>query len=80
MLSKHWIDNLITPTMLIMMYVRAEREGDLSLHLQARYNIMPYFFAEGHVIYARYGLCSLQTMHMLPGIVLEQFLKGEHDD
>ena len=79
MLSKHWVDNLIRPVMLIMMYVRDEREGDFfSLHLHACYKMMPYFFAAGHVNYAQYGLCHLRTKHKLPGTVLEQFLKSEH--
>ena len=78
LLSKHWVDNLIRPVMVIMMYIRAEREDDFSLHLHACYKMMPYFFEAGHVNYARYGLCYSRTMHKLPGIVLEQFLKGEH--
>ena len=45
MLSKHWVDNLIRPVMLIMMYVRAEHEDDFCLHLHACYKMMPYFFA-----------------------------------
>ena len=57
MLSKHWVDNLIRPVMVIMMYIRAEHEGDFSLHLHACYKMMPYFFEAGHVNYARYGLC-----------------------
>jgi hypothetical protein len=31
--SKHWINNLILPVFLIMIFVRAEREGDWPLHL-----------------------------------------------
>ena len=34
-LAKHWIKNLIEPVFLIMAYVRAEREGDIALHLDA---------------------------------------------
>ena len=32
MLPKEWIDNLIISVMLIMVYVRDEREGDFSLY------------------------------------------------
>ena len=77
MLSKHWVDNLIRPIMLIMIYVRSELAGDFSFQLHACYKMMSYFFAAGHVNYTRYGLCYLRTMHKLPGILLEQFLKGE---
>ena len=40
--------------------------------------MIPYFFAAGHVNYARYGLLSIRSMQKLYGEVLERFLKGEH--
>ena len=75
MLSKNWVDILIWSVILIMMYVRAECEGNVSLHLHACHKMMPYFFATGLVNYARYGICYLRTVNKLPGIVLEQFIK-----
>ena len=75
MLSKNWVDILIWPVILIMMYVRAECEGNVSLHLHACHKMMPYFLAIGLVNYARYGICYLRTVNKLPGIVLEQFIK-----
>ena len=78
MLSKNRIDILIWPVILIMMYVCAECEGNISLHLHACHKMMPYFFATGLVNYARYGICYLRTMNKLPGIVLEQFIKDEY--
>lgn len=54
----------------MILYLRAEREAEWSLHLWAVERIIPYFFAAGHVNYARYGV--------LPDDVLEKFLKGEH--
>ena len=68
MLSKHWVDNLIRLVMLIMVI----------LYLHACYKMLPYFYQVGHVNYAQYGLCFLRMMHKLPGIVLVQFIKGEH--
>ena len=78
MLPKHWVDNLIILILLIVMYVRAEREGNFSLHLHACYKMMPHFFAAGHLNYARYGLCYLRTLNKLPAIALKQFLQDEH--
>ena len=75
MLSKNCVDILIWPVILIMMYVRAECEGNVSLHLHACHKMMPYLFATGLVNYARYGICYLRTVNKLPGIVLEQFIK-----
>jgi len=54
--SRLWVDCLIKPVLIIMMYVRAEREADWPLHLAAVALMLPYFFAAGHVDYARYGL------------------------
>ena len=66
------------PVMLMLICIRAEREGDFAFHLYTFYKMMPYFFAAGHTNYARYGLCYLRTMHKLPGNILDAFMKGEH--
>ena len=47
--AKLWVDMLIRPVFIIMMFVRAEREGDWPLHLEAFKQMIPYFFASGHV-------------------------------
>ena len=77
-LAEHWIENLIKPVLLMMMFVKAEREGDFTLHLLCCKMMMPYFFAAKHVNYARYGICYINTMEKLPPEVLNQFMKGEH--
>ena len=66
------------PTLLIFLYLRAEREGEFGLHLYACKQMMPYFFAAGHINYARYGLAYLRSMSRLTGTVLDQFKKGQH--
>ena len=43
--AKMWVDAFIKPVLTMMLYVRAEREGDWPLHLQAVKLMMPYFFA-----------------------------------
>ena len=40
--------------------------------------MIPYFFAAGHIYYARHGLICLRSMQMLHGETLDRFLKGEH--
>ena len=62
----------------ILLYIRAEREGEFLLHLYACKKMMPYFFAAGHVNYARYGLRYLRSMERLSGNVLQQFMAGKH--
>ena len=78
MIAEHCINNLIRPVFLMMMFVRAKREGEFPLHLYACHQMIPYFFAAGHINYARYGLCYLLTMSRLPPTILDQFMKGEH--
>jgi len=51
-----WVDCLIKPVFLMMIFVRAEREADWLLHLYVVKEIMPYSFAAGHHHYACYRL------------------------
>ena len=76
--TKLWVDCLIKPVLIIMSFVRAEREGDWLLHLSALEKMMPYFFSSGHINYARYGLYYLRSMQQLHRDVQEKFLRGEH--
>ena len=50
--AKVWLDNVIKPVFIMMLFIRAEREGNWPLHLYATGQMMPYFFASGHVHYA----------------------------
>ena len=76
--SKHWVNNLILPVFLIMIFVRAEREGDWALHLWAVNEMIPYFFASAHIHYAWYGLVYLRSMEKVNGKILEKFMEGDH--
>lgn len=67
----------LKPAMIIMMYVRAERESDWPLHIAAVEQMLPYMFASGHVNYACYGLYYLRNMQAMPPDVLKHFMKGE---
>ena len=51
--TKLWVDNLIKPVLITMLFIRAEREADWPLHLIATQMMMPYFFSSGHFNYAR---------------------------
>ncbi|MES9884531.1 MAG: hypothetical protein ABW185_27110 [Sedimenticola sp.] len=76
--TKLWVENLIKPVLLMMIFVRAEREADWALHLWAVAEMLPYFFAASHHNYARYGLYYLRSMQRLPGEVVDEFLQGNH--
>ena len=76
--SKVWIDCFIRCVCIMMMFVRAEREGDWALHLTALRCMFPYSFASGHVNYARYGLYYLLFMESMPEDCCSRFMNGEH--
>ena len=59
--SKIWVDILIKPMLIMMIFVRAERKGDWPLHMWEVQQMIPYFFASGHTNCARYGLHFLMT-------------------
>ena len=63
---------------LIMLYIRAEHEGEFALHLYACKQMLPYFFAAGHWNYARDGVAYLRAMEKLPTSLLNSFMEGEH--
>ena len=77
-LAKHWIQNLINPIFLVMLYIIGEREPDFGLHLLVCRNMIPYFFASGHWNYARDSIVYLRTMEKLPNSLMDKFIRGEH--
>ena len=42
--TKLWVDNLLKPVLLMMLFCRAEKEADWALHLYAVEHMIPYFF------------------------------------
>ena len=76
--SKLWIDCFIKIVLLIMEYIRSEKEGDWPSHLWCLKKMLPYSYAAPHVHYARYVLLHLRDMKSLPSNVLDKFLKREH--
>ena len=59
------------------MYVRAEREVNLPLHLKAVKLMLSYLFAAGHVNNARYGMYYLMSM-MINSSNAKMFPSVEH--
>ena len=74
-----WVDCLITPVVLINLYIHAEREGDWLLHMYSLKHVIPYFFAANHWNYARYiSWHVLDMSSSIPDHMLSAFLRGEH--
>ena len=72
--TKLWVDMLIKPVFIVVMFIMAEREGDWLRHLEAFSLMMPY------------RSCSLCTAWLIlppilaipPANVRGYFIKGEH--
>lgn len=47
--TKPWVENLVKPVSIMMTFIRAEREAEWWLHLWAFEEMLPYFFAPGHI-------------------------------
>ena len=75
--SQLWVDCLIKPVFTMLKYIRAEREADWAL-LDTVKEMMPLFFAAGHIHYARYALYYLRSMERLPSEVCKHFMSREH--
>ena len=49
-----WVHCFILPVAIMLLFIRAEREGNWSLHVFGMEPMIPYFFNAGHWSYARY--------------------------
>ena len=64
----------------VMIYVRATREGDFQLYIDALTKTVPWFFALDHVHYAKWMTVHLHDMVSLKDSdpdVCAEFLKGK---
>ena len=76
--AKLWVSCLIEPILIVMRYVRAERESDWPMHLACVEEMIPLFFTAGHLHYARYALYYVRSMNDMPDDVSQAFMKGQH--
>ena len=71
---KLWEDCFVR--LIMMVFIRAERELDWPHYLWVVSQMVPYFFASVNMNYARYGMFYLRSMTSLPTEI--QFLQGQH--
>ena len=75
--GRHWVDNLITPTLLIHQLLRSERGGDWLLQQLCIRRLLPYFFIAGHHNYARYlSWHCLEMAVLVPAMATDDLLSG----
>ena len=73
--GKLWVQ-YIRQVLLLLNFIRAERTGDWSLHLQCVEMMIPHFHAAGHLPYAKSARLYLQKMKALPSMMpLEEYQK-----
>ena len=75
-MGRHWVDNLLLPTLLIHQFERAEREGGYYLKQLIMERMLKYFFLAGHVQYARYLTQYLLEMRHLPADAKMDLVSG----
>ncbi|KAK3740844.1 hypothetical protein QZH41_000596 [Actinostola sp. cb2023] len=71
----------IDVVMLLLRFIRAEREGSWELHLNAVAEMTPYFFSMDRINYSRWLPVYLADMQMLPKWapeVYNEFVNGNH--
>ena len=73
-----WVDCFLKATLLSLMFLRRERNGDFLLQQHCLKAMLPYFFAAGHHNYARYLSWNVRQMEHLPQRAKEDLLAGAH--
>ena len=78
--AKLWVEYMKMVDIL-RTFIKAERTGDWKLHLQAVYDMLPYFAASGHNLYTKSAYLYLQMMQDLENThpdVHQKFMEGYH--
>ena len=77
--GRHWVNNLLMPTLLADQFLRAEREGNWVFQQLCIERMIPYFFSAGHIQYACYITWHLLEMrHLLPDAAKADLIAGAH--
>lgn len=61
---------------ILLLFIRAQRDGLWDLHLFAFREMLPYFHHYDHTNYARWGCVYFAAMNQLPEEVKDEFKKG----
>ena len=73
-----WVDGFVKPTLLSLVFLRRERNGDFLLQQHCLKAMLPYLFAAGHHNYARYLSWYVRQMEHLSHCAKEDLLVGAH--
>ena len=73
-----WVDCFVKPTLLSLMFLRGEGNGDFLLQQHCLKAMLPYFFAVGHHNYACNLSWYVRQMELLPHRAKEDLLADAH--
>ena len=73
-----WVDCFIKPTLIALMFMRSERQGNFLLQQYCLKKMLPYFAASGYFNYCRYISWYMREMQNLPAGAKADLLKGAH--
>ena len=71
-----WVSNVIKPIFLMMIFCRASREGDWTLHIETAEAMLPYMFAAHKYNYGIYGLYYVRSVTWIGPEILTEFCQG----
>ena len=72
------MDYLINPTLLALQLLHVQRDSDFLQEQVSPEAMMPYFFAVGHMNYARYMTWYMRNVENLPTAGNDDLLNGAH--
>ena len=79
-LFKFW-NSYVEMVLVLLRFIRAEREGDWRLHLASTAEMTPYFFSMDRTNYSRWLPVYIADMHLLEDTapeVHQEFMQGNH--
>jgi hypothetical protein len=71
------VNPLTSAVQMMLLNVRAEREGDWSAHLMSSSNMLPFFFITNRTNYSRWMPVYILDMLELPAEIKSAFKKGD---
>lgn len=74
----HFWDSIIEYETLVLLVVRAQRQHNFNLYVEALEDLIPLFFALDHVNYARWTPIHIRDMKSLPLSIAREFQRQGH--
>ena len=73
----YW-DLVMQMEVILLIFVRAHREGNFEMYLEALEHFIPFFFALDHTHYSRWASVHLKNMRTLPEAIKYEFITNKN--